>query len=92
MSLILVCIPLFSGKTNIEIYIYTGSTGNNNVNLPAAIVVPIIIIVGVLLAVVASIAGWNVYHAQTRTPVIIKFSIKNEPGALARALKIFEVR
>ena len=85
------CYPCSQAKL-ILYNMYAGSTGNDNVNLSAAIAVPNIVIVGVLLAVVASIFGWNIYCARIRTPVIIKFSVKNKPGALDKALKIFEVR
>ena len=68
-----------------------GSNGDG-FNLPAAVVVPLIIIIGMAVGVFATVLTWNVHKLKTRLPVIIKFSVKNEPGSLASALEVFEVR
>ena len=76
------------------LFLCTGSTENNSVDLPAAIVVPIIIvtIIGVIVLAAMSIIVLIVDQNRRSTPIIVKFSVKHESGSLARALKVFEVR
>ena len=73
-------------------YLYLLGSNLDGFNLPAAVTIPLLIIVGMIAGAAASVLSWNLYKLKTRLPVIIKFSVTNEPGSLANVLKVFEVR
>lgn len=64
-----------------------------SMNIPAIVFPVVLAIVVIVFFVVLAIVVivWSWFKVYSRAPVIIKFSIKNESGSLAKTLKVFEV-
>ena len=65
----------------------------NDINLPVAVSIPIIVMsIVIVIAVTLGIVLRNAYHDLSRPPITFKFSVENNIGKLADCLEVFKVR
>ena len=81
----------FINYYNVFAHTGTGESDDNITSIVASLVVILVLLVLIILIIIVVLLVHWYRRKRSPTIVTIKFAIKDEPGSLAKALKVFKV-